>query len=227
MPDSSQKYCFKIKELAPENRPREKLIAQGPGRLKTSELLALILGAGTKKEDLLTMTTRLLKDYGEKNIIKEVQAKTLAKEFDIPLNKACQIVACFELGRRFFQKENQGKLIIRDSRDVFNYLVDMRGLIKEQVRGLYLNNHYQLIHEEIISSGLINASLIHPREVFQPAILQLAAAVIIAHNHPSGNLKPSPEDLVITKNLKKAGDILGISLLDHLIIADNKFISLI
>lgn len=220
-------YVLKIKDLASQERPREKLLKYGPSHLKTAELLAILLATGTKKEDIMTMATRLLKDYGEKSLLSQTKAQTISKELDIPITKACQLIACFELGRRFLQKNYQGKQVIRNSKDAFKYLIDMRLLNKEQFRGLYLNHHYQLIHDEVISLGTINASLVHPREVFRPAIEHSASAIIIAHNHPSGKITASEDDIKITKKLQEAGNLLGIELLDHLIIANNKYISVI
>jgi len=145
----------------------------------------------------------------------------------LPLVKSCQIVACFELGRRFFKEEKTGTITIRNAKQAFEHLKDMAKLSKESFRGLYLNSRYKLIHSETISIGTLDASIIHPREVFRPAIEHGASAIIVAHNHPSGILKATKEDLVVTQKLQEAGDLLGIELLDHLIISKNKFISLI
>jgi len=218
---------YKIKELKNEDRPREKLLALGPNHLKTQELLALILNVGTKNEDVLTMSTRLLKEYGEKEIIYQKNPNSVAKDLNIPLTNACQIVACFELGRRFYQTKNNCPPIIRNSTQAFQYLKNMGTKQREELRGLYLNNHYQLIHDEIISLGTLTSTVVEPREVFRPAFEYAAAAVIIAHNHPSNILKPSAADLKITKKLKAAGQILNIELLDHIIIGQNKFFSII
>jgi DNA repair protein RadC len=141
---------------------------------------------------------------------------------DIPLGKACQLVACFELGRRLFRNADGRKpIIIRTASQVYEYLKDMRDLSKEHLRGLYLDSHYQLIHDELISIGTLTSNLVHPREVFRPAIERSAAALILAHNHPSGIPKPSDADLAITEQIIEAGKVLGISLLDHVIIAKN------
>ena len=209
-----------------EDKPREKLIKYGPEVLSATELMAILLNVGTKKEEVLSMAKRIFKEYGEKTIINQTNPRLVAKELQIPLVKACQIVACFELGRRFFQKPNNGQVIIRTARQAFNYLKDMRDLPKEQLRGLYLNSRYRLIHDEVISLGSLTTNIIHPREVFRPAIEHSAVAVIVAHNHPSGSIKPTKSDIEITKQLVKAGQILGIDLLDHIIIAKNRFISI-
>jgi len=190
--------------------------------LSVAELLAIVLGTGTKREEVMTMASRLLREYGEKTIINQSNPSIIARELNLPLTKACQVVACFELGRRMYQKKSDGLTNIRSARQAFDYLTDMRNLNKEQFRGLYLNSRYQLIHDETISVGSINASIVHPREVFQPAIQYGASAIIIAHNHPSGNPKPSDKDLSITKKLKDAANLFDIALLDHLIITDNE-----
>jgi len=173
------------------------------------------------------MSSRLLREYGEKAIAAQKDPIAIVKELKMPEAKACQIVACFELGRRLFQKKPGGLITIRNATQAFAYLKDMGALKKEQFRGLYLNNHYQLIHDEIISIGTIDASLVQAREVFRPALEYSASAIIIAHNHPSGVLKSSREDAEITNNLLAAGNILDIEILDHLIIGNNKYISII
>lgn len=117
-------------------------------------------------------------------------------------------------------------MTIRTAKDAFNYLKDMRELPKEHLRGLYLNSRYRLVHDEVISIGTLTSNIIHPREVFRPALEYSAVAVILAHNHPSGSTKPSKEDIEITEQLIGAGKILGVDLLDHIIITKNKFASI-
>jgi len=222
-----KKYILKVKDLAEGDKPREKMMEQGVESLSATELLAIVLGTGTKKEEVLAMSSRILKEYGEKTIVNQKNSQALEKELNIPLIKACQIVACFELGRRFFKKENGGPITIRSSKQAFQYLKDMQEMPKEQFRGLYLNSRYKLIHDEVISIGSLTASVIHPREVFKPALEYSAAAIIVAHNHPSGSTQATSADLEVTKKLLAASQILGIDLLDHIIITKNKFISLI
>lgn len=220
---NDKKYVLRIKDLEDREKPREKLIKDGPEILNTAELLAIVLNVGTRKEEVLNMATRVLKEYGDKSISNQRDVKTLAEEMHIPLIKACQIVACFELGRRFFKEKPGSKIIIRTARQAYDYLKDMRNLSKEQLRGLYLNSRYQLIHDEVISIGSLTSNIVHPREVFRPALEYSAAAIIIAHNHPSGSASPSQNDIKVTEQLIEASKIIGIDLLDHLIIAKNKF----
>lgn len=222
---SDKKYILRVKDLAEKDKPREKMISRGAGELSSAELLAIVLNTGNKKEGVLELSSRLLKEYGEKAIISQTDPEKISKELAVPLVKACQIVACFELGRRFFQKKPYGSVTIRTARQAFEHLKEMGNLGKENFRGLYLNSRYQLIHDEVISIGSLTSSLVHPREVFKPAFEYSAVAVIIAHNHPSGSLKVTAADLEVTANLVEAGKVLGIDVLDHLIIAGNKFIS--
>ncbi len=216
-----------VRDLPDEEKPREKMIENGAGALSSIELLAIVLGVGTKKEEVFSMASRLLREYGEKGIAYQKDPKIIEKDLNIPQAKACQIVACFELGRRFYQKKPGGSITIRTAAQAHAHLKDMGTLNKEQVRGLYLNTHYQLIHDEVISIGTLDASIIQAREVFRPALEYSAAAIIIAHNHPSGILKATKADVEITNKLIEAGRILDIEVLDHLIIGKNKFASII
>jgi DNA repair protein RadC len=224
--NSEKKYILKVKDLADDDKPREKLINMGPASLTSPELLAIVLTTGTKKEEVLSMASRILKDYGEKTIALQTNPKQIEKEFNIPLTKACQILACFELGRRFFKESKNGSVTLRTAKQTFEYLKNMGDLSKEHLRGIYVNSHYRVIHDEVISVGSLTANIVHPREVFRPAIEHSAAALIIAHNHPSGTVKPTISDIEITEQLIKSGKILGIELLDHVIIGKNKFFSI-
>lgn len=220
-----REYPLTIHDLPSEDKPREKLIQSGPEALGIKELLAIILVTGTTKENILEMSDRLIRDYGEKSILSERNPTKLSEELDIPIVKACQIVACGELGRRFYDRSESGFVTIRNAKDVFDYFQDMRNLPKEHLRGLYLNSHNRIIRDEVISIGTVNSNMIHAREVFRPAIECNAAAVILAHNHPSGEAVPSKEDVDITADLVRAGKLLGISILDHVIITKDSFAS--
>lgn len=223
MGEQGKQYVLKLRDLPAEEKPREKLIKYGSGVLSLTELMAVILNVGTKKEEVLSMSRRLFKEYGDNAIINQKDPKKIAELLGVPLGKACQVVASIELGRRFF-KANDGKkpVIIRTASQVFEYLKDMRDLPKEHLRGLYLDSHYQLIHDEVISIGSLTSNIIHPREVFRPALEYSASAIVLAHNHPSGISKPSDADIAITQQIVAAGKILGISLLDHVVITKKK-----
>lgn len=222
--EQDKKYVLKLRDLPADEKPREKLIKYGPGSLSLAELFAVVLNVGTKKEEVLTMSRRLLKEYGDTAIINQKDPQKIKELLGIPLGKSCQVVACFELGRRFFKTPDGKKPVtIRTATQVYAYLKDMQDLPKEHLRGLYLDSHYQLIHDEIISIGSLTSNIIHPREVFRPALEYSASAVILAHNHPSGISKPSEADTMITRQIVEAGKILGITLLDHVIVAKGKF----
>lgn len=220
-------YKLTIHDIPHEKKPREKLLREGAGILSMSELWAIVLGQGTKKEDILSMSSRIIKEYGERSIVTETNPKKLSAELDIPLVKATQIIATIELGRRLFERNPSGAKIIRTAADVHAYTKNMWDLPKEHLRGIYLNSHYKVIHDEVISIGTVDANIIHPREVFRPALEYAAAAVILVHNHPSGNLEPSDADIAITRQLLEAGSLLGIDLIDHVIVSNKGFESIL
>ncbi len=224
--DHERRYSLRIKDLPEDEKPREKLTARGPDALSVHELLAVILNTGTTKEDILTMTQRIIREYGEQGIMHSRNPEKLADDMRIPIGKALQIVAVVELGRRFFARNNTTTPTIRTSADVFEHVQDMRRLQKERLRGLYLNAHYRLIHDEILSIGTIDSSIMHPRDVFKPALEYSAVAVVIVHNHPSGILAPSNEDIAITNQLIDAGRMLGIDLIDHIIVTEHAHASI-
>ncbi len=220
-------YVMCVKDLPEHEKPREKLTTIGPKNLSLAELLAVVLGTGTKKEEVLKMTSRILKEYGEKAIVHELDARKLSQALSIPVTKSAQIVAAFELGRRFFAQKHGKPVFIRNSSQAYEHLKDMGYSRREQLRGLYLNARHELIHDEVLSVGTLTANIVHPREVFQPALIQSAAAVIIAHNHPSGDPEPTPPDIAVTDQLRLAGEALGIGMLDHIIITETGYVSLV
>lgn len=224
---SDKRYVLKIRDLPLNQKPREKLSKLGSSNLSSAELLAIIFEKGTKKEDVLSMANRVIREYGENALIKSLSVSDIVSNLSLPKNKSMQLVALSELGRRFFGNSKGKRVVLRTPKQVFEYLKDMGSLSKEHVRGLYLNTHYELIHDETITIGVVDANIIHPREVFNPAIQHGAVAVIIAHNHPSGKVEPSKADLEVTKQILESGKILGITVLDHVIIGNNCFTSLI
>jgi DNA repair protein RadC len=222
---ADEPYVLKVRDLPSGEKPREKLMQYGPAGLSSAELLAVVWGVGTKREELMAMTTRVLQEYGERAIIHEKDAYRLAQALDIPEAKACQLVACFELGRRAYAVKDGQPRYVRTALQAYEYVRDMARGKKEQLRGLYLNAHYEVIRDEVISVGSMTANIVHPREVFQPAISQGAVAVIVAHNHPSGSLQPTEEDIEVTRQLIAAGNVLAVELLDHLIITTDGYVS--
>jgi DNA repair protein RadC len=226
MHEADTPYVLRVRDMENQDKPREKLLKHGPGGLSLAEIVAILLGVGTRREDVMQMAHRILKEYGERAILHETNPKHLADTLDIPLNKASQLVASFELGRRFYQSRAGRPIVVRTARQAYEHLKNMGDLQKEQLRALYLGSRYQVIHEEVVSMGSLTANIVHPREVFQPAITYGAVAVIIAHNHPSGSLEPTEADAEVTYQLIEGGKILGIELLDHLIIAGESYLSM-
>ena len=213
---------MKIKDLPKVERPREKLIRYGPEKLSNSELLAIILGSGTKERNVIELANKILKKFSAEEL-PNLTFNDLKNYPGLGPAKACEIIACFELGKRLL-KGKRTKIYLTP-KDVWDELKDLHNHKKEHFVIFYLDARNQEIKREIISVGSLNANLVHPREVFEPAVRNLAAQIILAHNHPSGDPEPSEDDLEITKRLVESGKILGIEIIDHIIVAKNGFIS--
>jgi DNA repair protein RadC len=206
-------------------KPREKLMDGGPSSLEDHELLALIFSRGNIKENVHELGRRILGGFDREEILAERNFENLKKSLNLGLVQTCQLMAAIELGRRFFLKEKTGKRITATG-DAYELLRPMQYLHKEYVRGLYMNSRYEVIHDEIITIGSLDGNILHPREVFRPALECGAYALIMAHNHPSGDPAPSGADIDSTKKLMEAGDLMQIPLLDHLVIGLNSFTSM-
>ncbi|MFA4831460.1 MAG: DNA repair protein RadC [Patescibacteria group bacterium] len=214
---------MKIKDLPKIDRPREKLEKYGPERLSDSELLAILLRTGSEGINVVELSSKILRKFSGVGLAK-ASVKELKNTFGLGSAKACEIVACYELGRRHLQ--NKQSVLILSPKDVWDELKDIRDHKKEHFVIFFLDSRNQEIKREIVSVGSLNANLVHPREVFEPAVRHLAAQVIVAHNHPSGETEPSEEDIKITKRLIEAGKILGIELVDHVIVSNGSYASL-
>jgi len=212
---------MKIKDLAKIDRPREKLEKYGPDKLATAELMAVLLGSGIRGLNVVELSRKIVKLIA-KNGAEKIELEDLLKEKGLGRAKALQIIAALELGKRMNPAK---KTEILAPEDVWKLCGDFRGSKKEHFAVFYLDTMNALIERQIISVGTLNASLVHPREVFEPAITLRAAGIIAAHNHPSGNVEPSQDDLAITKRLADAGKILGIILTDHIVLTANDFLS--
>jgi len=219
----SGRYTIRVRDLPLEQKPREKLFTLGAKSLTVAELVAVLLQTGTRKEEVMSMAERILREYGEKALTSELSPKKFAELVEIPIGKASQIVAALEIGRRFFSEKYGKPAYIKTPDQAYKHLRVISYAKKEQLRALYLNSRYQIIHDEIISVGSLTSNIVHPREVFQPAIEQGAIAVLIAHNHPSGSLEPTEADIQTTRQLMEAGSVLGVELIDHLIITSEGF----
>jgi DNA repair protein RadC len=215
-----------IKELPPEERPRERLEKCGPGALSDSELLAIILRTGGKNVSVTELARRLLKSYDGLRGIASASVDELCRQGGIGRAKAVQVQAAFEIGKRFSKARDRGDDRIRCSEDVKNYLWhDMRNHDKEHFVILILDTKNRVLRKDTITIGTLDSSIIHPREVFKSAMKSNAASVIIVHNHPSGDPTPSLDDIATTKRLRDAGEIVGISVLDHVIIGEKEHYS--
>jgi DNA repair protein RadC len=216
-----------IRDFPQDERPRERLIQSGAASLSNQELLAILLRTGTKSESVLQLSNRLLTSFDGLNLLKDASLEEITKTKGIGLAKAVQIMAAVELGRRIGNLAFDDRYSIRSPEDGANYVMnDMRFLAQEHFVCLYLNTKNQVLHKQTIFIGSLNASIVHPREVFKEAFRRSAASIICVHNHPSGDPTPSREDIDVTKRLVECGRIIGIDILDHLIIGEKKFISL-
>lgn len=204
------------------NLPREKLAKTGIASLKDEELLALILSTGYKGKNVLRLAKDILKEYPTTDFIC-IPLSKLKQIKGIGPVKASIIAAAVELVKRGLDKNI---IAIKKPTDILAYSVDIRDKRKEHFIAFYLNARNEILKRVVISIGTLNASLVHPREVFKPAIGRSVSSVIFVHNHPSGDPTPSEDDIKLTKRLTSAGEILGIEVLDHIIISKNDFVSM-
>jgi DNA repair protein RadC len=216
-----------IKDLPYEERPRERLIKHGAQVLSNAELIAIIIGTGSKRESAITLAQRLImEDKGLKFIV-DSSVEKLASIKGIGIAKAVKLKAAVELGRRMMLSTGSDSFTITSPEDVISLMMDeMRYLTKEYFKVIMLNVKNKVIAIETISIGSLNTSIVHPREVFKAAIERSCSSIILVHNHPSGDPTPSREDIEVTKRLVEGGNILGIKVLDHVIIGDGRGISL-
>ncbi len=213
---------MKIKDMPKHERPREKMVNLGVSNLKDKELLAIIFRTGTKEQNVIELVEEILKKHPLKKLL-QLKLGELVNIKGIDVGKACSLLASFEITKRALEVNENNLPHITTARDAVNQLMDIRAKNKENFVVLYLNARNQLIEKETISIGTVNASLVHPREVFEPALRNIASQVILAHNHPSGSTEPSEGDIEVTKRMKEAGKILGIEILDHVIITKDGF----
>ncbi len=216
-----------LKKLPAELRPRERLIANGAASLSNTELLAILLRTGTKNASAMDLAERLFVEFKDLAGLLQASIEELAAVRGVGQVKAVQIKAALELSRRLMLLPTAERPTVQSPDDAAGVVMEeMRHLDREHFRAILLNTKNQVLAVETISVGTLNSSMVHPRELFKIAVKKSAAHVIVAHNHPSGDPTPSREDIAITKRIIEGGEILGISVLDHLIIGDNKFVSL-
>lgn len=219
-------YRIKIKDLPAEERPRERLLMLGSDALSNAELLSLIISVGSKKENALNLANRLLAnhDLGE---LSQISAIELKKLFGINDAKAAKILASIELGKRTASNNGKKRLAIESPEDLASlFMGKMQNLKKEVLNCVCLDSKCRILKNDTIAIGGLNAGSVHTREIFRTAILEAAAGIVLVHNHPSGDPKPSARDVDLTKKAARAGRLLGIELLDHIIIGDGAYVSL-
>lgn len=223
----TQRTHLTIKQLPPELRPRERLIQFGAGSLSNAELLAIVLGTGTKNETTVQLSEKLLSHFQTLGLLGKSTVEELCSINGVGEVKATKVLAAIELGRRMGSALPSERYTINSPEDVVRLLMpDMRYLDREHFKALILNIKHQVLRISDVSIGSLNSSVVHPRELYKMVIRHNGAAVIVVHNHPSGDPAPSSEDIAVTKRLCEAGSILGIDLLDHIILGDGRFISL-
>jgi DNA repair protein RadC len=215
---------YTIKELPPELRPRERLLADGPEALSSAELLGILLGIGSKERTAVELAQQVISESGGLFGLHGVGVHDLREVHGIGEAKACIIMAAVEFGKRLGRVRNPGRPVISSPEDVDGLLRGrIANLDRENFVVVLLNTKNEVLGFPTVSVGTLSASLVHPREVFKPAIRASAAGVVLAHNHPSGRVGPSREDREVTRRLKEASEIIGIEVLDHVILGDGYF----
>lgn len=217
---------FAMKDLPQAERPRERLRKYGADVLSTPELLAILLRTGTSQMSVLELAHHLLSTFGGLRNLVKADMEDLKKIKGMGTCKAAEVKAAIELGKRIALLDREERPVIRTPRDVADLLMqDMRYLDREHFKAVFLNVKNQVLDVVTVSVGTLNSSLVHPRELFKDAIKASSSGVILVHNHPSGDPTPSDNDKELTIRLCEAGKVLGISVLDHVVIGDSRYVS--
>ena len=217
---------LKIKEIPQDERPRERLLCYGVEQLSNEELLAILLKTGTRDMSAKVLASYLLKEIGNISELQHTSYQVLAQMKGVGRAKACTLLAAVELGKRVLQKKSILYQKFTDAYQVASYYQDKIGHFKQEYFiCIYLDVSKKLIHEKVLFIGTLNRSLVHPREVFKEAYQVSASSIICIHNHPSGEVLPSKEDVLFTSQLVKVGKMLGIEVIDHIIIGEDKYYS--
>jgi DNA repair protein RadC len=219
---------MKIKEWPVNDRPREKFYQKGSYFVTDTELLAIIIGKGIRNKSALELAKEIINQVGS---LKKLNQKTVSEIERLGINglgraKIVAMLAALELGRRSLSKKNEKKNIFKHPKDIYEYYCPLISALRyELFKVVAVDGRNAYINETTISKGILDASLVHPREVFKFALNENASAIFLIHNHPSGIMKPSEDDLKVTERLQSAGELMGIRVIDHIIIAENGFYS--
>jgi DNA repair protein RadC len=217
-----------MKDVAPHDRPREKLERLGVAALGDNELLALVLGSGSRDTDSLAIANRLLTDLGGLYGLPRAGLGELRAVAGVGRSRAAQILAAVELGRRTLVRTGQDRLRLKSPRELAAYLIPQYGSQPvEQFGIVMLDTKQRVIRIKVLSSGSLDTTVVHPREVFREAASASAASIVLFHNHPSGDPMPSTDDLLLTARMVHAGSIMGIDVVDHLVLADRRYFSMV
>lgn len=216
-----------IRDVPVAERPRERMVRDGAASLSNAELIAILLRTGTSSHSAIHLAEQLLSHLGGVRGFTDSTVETLMQVKGIGVAKAVQLLAGVELGRRIARAVPEERITIRSPRDAAQFVMDeLQHLQQEHFVCLFLNTKNQVVAKETVFVGSLNASIVHPREVFKRAIQRSSAAIICLHNHPSGDPTPSAEDRLVTERMKEAGKLLGIDVLDHIIIGLQNFYSM-
>ena len=219
------RYRYRVCDLPKALQPREKLARLGERSLSNSELMAIVLGTGTRSENVLKIADGILRRHGFE-ALPSLTLDEWASNRGVGRVRACQAKALFELGRRAFAPKKEDEVTVSGPQEAYRHVKEIARAKKEHLVALYLDAQNHLLGKETISVGSLNTTRTHPREIFQPAIACSAMGVILAHNHPSGSLAASQEDVDFTRAIRRASEILGIGLYDHVIVSEKGFVSL-
>lgn len=215
---------YTIKQMPPELRPRERLLTEGSAALSSSELLGILFGIGSREKTAVELAGEVISESGDLFGLHNVTVHDLVKVHGVGEAKACIILAAVEFGKRLGRVRNPGRPVISSPADVEGLLRGrIANLDRENFVAVLLNTKNEVLEVVTVSVGTLSSSLVHPREVFKPAIRASAAGVVLAHNHPSGKVEPSREDREVTRRLCEAAGIIGIEVLDHVILGDESF----
>lgn len=215
-----------IKDIPKSDRPRERFLKYGKESLSNEELISIILRTGSKNMSVKDLSNNILSSVNNVTDLKDITINKLKNISGIGPTKAITLLSAIELGKRVYYSNNEDKIILNNSKKIFDYLyIELKDKKQEYFYALYLDSKNQLIDKKILFIGTLNRSIVHPREIFKYAYLLSASTIVCAHNHPSGDVIPSKEDILLTKNLVEIGKMQGISVIDHIIIGNKTYYS--